>query len=268
MKIFDAQIRSDACSDTDLENLRYFDTEAVLSSAHALRDFERATDLLAYFKWLIDQEVPRVLKHGLRASVALGVLPDARPRRAHYEVWEALPALLERPEVAALGEVGAWVDERAHWELFERQVGVVGALNAQEKSAQLAIIATPPEALKINMTYKMMQRVERLGVGPKRVMMNRLDERLIETVLREGFVAGVSVGASNLNPREAARALADALDMLGSAERIVLNSASRAGGVDVLGIPKTIVALQELGVPEEAIEAMVYKNARAIFSLS
>jgi predicted metal-dependent TIM-barrel fold hydrolase len=100
---------------------------------------------------------------------------------------------------------------------------------------------------------------------PGLALMNRLDERLVETVVREGFVAGVSVGASNLNPRKAARLLADVIEKVGSSERIVLDSALRSGGSDILGIPKTIVALQELGVEHRTIERLAYGNAMALF---
>lgn len=258
MKIFDAQIRSDICSTADLQNLRYFDTRRVLTCAHAPRRFERAEDLLAYFDALTRDEVQRLERCGLSASVALGVLPSAVPRRAHFEVWRALPHLLARPEVVALGEVGVWADQADQWELFGRQLRIA-------RAARLPTICTPPDDLRANMTFKMMQRVEKLGVAPERVMMNRLDERLIEAVVQEGFVAGVSVGASNLNPRASAALLADLLQTLGSAERIVLNSALRAGGADILGIPKTIVALQKLGVAAAAIEKLVWENAASIF---
>lgn len=264
MRIFDAQLRSDACSDADLQNLRYFDTEQVVLTAHAPRAFERAEDLLRYFGALVCDEARRVERAGLRAHVALGVLPPARPRRAHPELWAALPGLLRQPRVVALGEVGVWADEKAQWALFERQVKLARDLFDGRRT--LATIVTPPEDLRVNMTYKMMQRAERLGMAPGCMLMNRLDERLIETVVSEGFVAGVSVGASNLNPRHAAEAIARALQALGSAERLVLNSAIRIGGADILGIPKTIVALQELGVDPRSIERMVYGNARALFA--
>ncbi len=259
MKIFDAQIRSDACSDADLQNLHYFDTERAVITAHAPRPFERAEDLLAYFDELTTGEYGRLERFGLQPYVALGVLPPARPRRTHYEVWRELPYLLEQPEVVALGEVGAWEDSAEHWELFERQVDIARQVGS------LPVIATPPSDLRVNMTYKMMQHVEQVGMDPGLVLMNRLDERLVETVVHEGFVAGVSVGSPNLEPRKAAALLADLVDRLGSAQRIVLDSSLRTGATDVLGIPKTIVALQDLGVERRIIDKLAFGNAMALF---
>jgi uncharacterized protein len=259
VKIFDAQIRSDVCSDADLQNLHYFGTDEVVTTAHAPRDFERAEDLLGYFDDLVAQEHRRLEQLGITGHVALGVLPGARPRRTHLEVWQELPYLLEQPEVVALGEVGVFEQTDGQWDLFERQIDIA------RQAAPLAVIATPPRDLRVNMTYKMMQRIEKVGMPPEMVMMNRLDERLIETVVRDGFVAGVAVGSPNLEPRKAAQALADVVDRLGSAERIVMNSALRTGGIDVLGIPKTVVALQDLGVDTRTITRLAYGNAKALF---
>jgi predicted metal-dependent TIM-barrel fold hydrolase len=259
LKIFDAQIRSDVCSDADLQNLHYFETERVVISAHAPRQFERAEDLLGYFDDLTTAECQRLERLGLQTHVALGVLPQARPRRAHPEVWRELPYMLEQPEVVAVGEIGAWEDTDAHWELFERQVKIA------RDAGPVPIIATPPSDLRVNMTYKMMQRVEKLDMACDLVLMNRLDERLIETVVREGFVAGVSVGSPNLEPRKAAELLADLVERLGSAERIVLNSSLRTGGADVLGIPKTVVAMQDQGMSRRSIERLAFGNAMALF---
>lgn len=259
MKIFDAQIRSDICSEADLKNLEYFETERVLTTAHARREFERADDLLGYFDQLATDEVERLRRCGLIPHVALGVAPDMQPRRAHFEVWQELPHLLQQPEIVAVGEIGAWEDSEADWTLFDRQLDIASQVG------QMPVICVPPPDLKVNMTYKMMQRIEKVGHGSNLCMMNRLDGRLVETVVEEGFIAGVSVGSQNVEPREGAEMLADAIETLGSAERIVLNSALRAGSVDILGIPKTIVALQDLGMETRVIEKLVYGNAMSLF---
>jgi len=59
--------------------------------------------------------------------------------------------------------------------------------------------------------------------------------------------------------------LSEVLDAVGDTGRIVLSSALRAGAADILGVPKTIVALQERGVDAEQIEAMVFSNAVRLF---
>lgn len=258
MDIFDAHIRSDTRSEDDLRNLHYFETTCVVTTAHAYRAFERASDLIQYFEGLTTHEVARLASCGLQAYVALGVLPEARPRRTHYEVWDALPVLLEREVVVAVGEISAEEDTDEHWELFERQAKMA-------MDANIPIIATPPPGLRANMTYKMMRRLDSMGFPRELAMMTHLDERLIETVVAEGFVAGVSAGPYHLEPRHAAQVVAEAIQKLGHAERIVLNSAIREGAADILGIPKTVVELQEVGVPAAIIQQLCFVNAETLF---
>lgn len=258
MKIFDAQIRSDTRTDDQLRNLHYFETERVVTSAHARAGFERADDLLAYFDELVTNETARLRRCGLIGHVALGVLPDARPRRVHYEVWRDLPFLLQDDAVVAVGEVGAWEDDADHWELFDRQVKIA-------IEANLPMIVRPPANLRVNMTYKMMSRLERLGADPSQCVMNHLDDRLVSTVVSEGFVAGIAVGYQHIEPRAAAVMIADALEATSDDERIILSSSLQRGAADILGIPKTIVSLGEADVPTATIERLAYGNAMRLF---
>ena len=258
MQIFDAHVRSDTRSDDDLKNLAYFETGHVLTAAHPVRPLETADDALAYFEGLVTEEATRLRRCGLTPHVALGLLPHGRPRRTHHEVWRDLPFLLAEEVVVAVGEIGVWEDSEAQWELFERQARLA-------LEHDLALLVVSPAGLRANMTYKMMQRLERIGFPPQLAVLDHLDARLVETVVREGFVAGVSVGPSYLEPREAADLLLDVVEALGSAERIVLDSALRAGSGDILGIPKTVVTLQERGLGRGAIERLCFGNALGTF---
>ncbi len=258
MQIFDAHIRSDTRSGDDLKNLAYFGTERVLTAAHPKRPFERADDLLSYLDGLVTTEAERIRRAGLVPHVALGLLRASQPRRTHYEVWQEIPAMLGLPEVVAVGEIGAWDDEKAEWDLFERQAKLA-------LQHDLPVLVATPSTLRVNMTYKMMARLQKLGFPPELAMFNHLDERLVETVVEEGFVAGVSVSPYHLDPRDAAPMVARVVDARGSADRIILNSALRTGGGDILGIPKAAVMLSDAGLPSSAVERLVYGNAMRLF---
>lgn len=259
MKIFDPHIRSRTQSDDDLKNLHYFGTEEVVTTAYGAQSFERAEDLLQYFDLLAGEEQRRLQRCGLISYCALGVAPNMRPRRAHYEVWKALPELLSKKGVVALGEVGVWEDSSAHWELFERQVRI--ALDV----GPMPILITPPVELKITLTYKMMQRLEKWDYPPSEVIINFTDERLLENVIQSGFCAGYPVGAASNDPRQVARHISDVAGRVGGTEKILLTAALRTAGADVLGVPKTIVALQDEGIDDVLIEKMVFGNARRLF---
>ncbi len=259
MKIFDPHIRSRTRSDDDLKNLHYFGTEQVVTVAHGGQSFETADQLVDYFETLVREECRRLRRCDLIAHVALGVVPDARPRRAHPELWGQLEQMLSRPPVVALGEVGVWEDSDEHWELFDRQIQMARRLGP------MPVLVTPPRRLKINLTYKMMNRLEKSGYPPSMVVMTSLNEQMLENVVESGFCAGFPVGAARNDPREAGELIREVIGRVGGAERILLTTALRSSGGDLLGIPKSIESLRDAGVDDEVIEKMVYGNARRLF---
>lgn len=261
MKIFDPHIRSQTQGDDDLENLRYFGTHAVVTTAHGGQNFEAAAELITYFETLIGTECRRLARCGFDAYAAVGIVPDARPRRAHYEVFERLPELLKRPNVVALGEIGVWEDEPEQWELFERQIRIA------QDVGPLPVLITPPARLKLTLTYKMMTRLKRMGYPKSLVMMNYLDDRLARNVLDSGFCAGFPVGVTSNDPRRAGQFLADLVERTEGVDRILLTAALRQSGGDILGVPKTIEALQAEQVRDSLIRKMVYDNAARLFDL-
>lgn len=259
LKIFDPHIRSRTQSDDDLKNLHYFGTDQVLTTAFDAQPFETAAELIQYFEFLIDEECARLRRCGLNPTVAIGVVPDARPRRAHYEVWDALASLIGRAKVVAVGEIGVWKDDRQHWELFQRQVRIA------HEAGPLPLVVTPPTDLKITLTYKMMTWLKKFGYPPSLVMMSGLDERLVKNVVESGFCAGIPVGAGSNAPRQMGDFLARLLADVAGADNILLTTALRSAGGDVLGVPKTIVALREAGVSDAQIAKMVCQNAERLF---
>jgi predicted metal-dependent TIM-barrel fold hydrolase len=130
----------------------------------------------------------------------------------------------------------------------------------------MPLVITPPRDLRVNMTYKMMRRLEHLDFPPERALFNYLDARLVENVHLEGFVAGITVDPTALPPRRAARLAADALEALGDDRRLVLSSGLRAGAADVLALPKTLDALTRLGVPDPTITRLAHTNARELYA--
>lgn len=259
MKIFDPHIRSLTQSDDDLKNLHYFGTEEVVTVAHGGQSFETAAQLMEYFRTLIDDETRRLRRCQLQPHVALGVVPDARPRRAHPEVWDELEQLLQLREVVALGELGVWEDEDDQWELFDRQVDIA------RRVGPLPLLVMPPRRLKINLTYKMMNRLEKTGYPTSLVVMTSLDERLLENVVESGFCAGFPVGATRNDPREVGALVKDILERVDGADRIMLTSSLRSSGGDLIGIPKSIESMREARLEESVIRKMVRGNARRLF---
>ena len=264
LKIFDPIVRSRTQSDEALKNLKYFGTTDVVTTSYGGRGFERAAELLTFFRDLLGGEMKRLERCGLNAYGAIGVAPNARPRRAHPEVWKAMPELLCRPEVVAVGEIGVWEDTSRQWELFERQVRL-----AQE--AGLALLIATPRELRVTLTYKMMSRLEKVGFPGDRVLFSPVDVAFLQNVIESGFCAGYPVSAGINEPREAAAALAQLVETTAEPEAlrrgVLLSAHLRRASSDVLGVPKALRALSEAGLDGAYLQSWSWGNARRLFGL-
>lgn len=254
VRIFDAQLRSETRGEADLKNLAYFGTTFVVSTLNCL-PAQTAEEVLARAATFVREEPSRLRRAGLACVLGLGVLPAARPKRAHPELWSGLESLLTQPEVRVVGEIAAWEDTESHWEPFFRQVKMAVEVG-------LPIVVSPPQELRVTMTYKMLMRLERAGVDPSRVLINHVDARIVEAVLADGFWGSVTVGPRHCSPDVAAEVIAGAM---GPAVRLMLNTSLSDGPVDVLSLPKTAEKLSERALEPALLERVVYGNAAEFY---
>ncbi len=260
---FDPHIRIEDRSDDDLAHLAYFDVSGAVICAHAPRLFDAGRDLVAYWKALVEVEQPRLARAGIRAHLALGMPPRALPRRAAPEVWRQLQKLSTHDAVLARGEVAVHEDRPDEWRLFERQVR-----GAQEQG--LVLVVTPPRKLRINMTYKMMQRLHHWDIAPASVMFVGVEPELVRGVIAEGFYAGVVVGPFGVEAKPLAAALMELVREEGDTARelVAISGGVRSGAADMLGMAKLDARLEELGCTPEVRARWLRENARRFFRLS
>jgi uncharacterized protein len=256
LQYFDAHVRAEALDDDRLENLAYFNVRTLLLTAHGPRRFENSHDLLAYFGALVTSEVVRLREHGIRAVVALGVHPDAVPRRAHFEVWRELPALLEDPEVVAVGELGLLAHSQPQEALLRRQLVLARDLG-------LPAVISPGHAERARHVRRLLELVADVGIPPSRVLVNHVDYTSFRSVLRAGCWAGLTVAPAHLEPLEAVKLLTRYRD--DAPRRCLVSSGLREGPADVLALPKTALALIEAGFSQSEVRALVWGNAYRLF---
>lgn len=258
LKFFDAQIRTVRRSVDDLRNLRYFGTSDVLSTAFDAQKFAVSSELLEFWDGLIDSEVERLLRCDISAQVALGMLPSARPLRSHHEVFEGLRVRLSHPKVCAVGEIGVWESTNAEWELFRQQVQLALEL-------ELPIVITPPDVMRVNLTYLMMKCLDSMDFPRHRTLFTRSCATTSMTLAEEGFGVGVIVGSFGMEPSTAAELISTLL-AYDNTSRIHVMSGMGDGPADVLGLPKLARELKDLKVDEEAIRQAMYENAFRLFT--
>lgn len=253
MHFFDAQLRSDTRPDDDIRNLAYFGTTHAVITGNPDVIMQTAEELIGYLGALSVTERARLEGMGIRAYTALGILAKQRPRRTHHEFWRELPALLTTDGVVAVGEIGAWRDQAAEWNVFCRQVEIAAELS-------LPIIVTPPTDLRVNMTFKMMKRLDDLGFPTSRVVFNHAEPRTLEAILVEGYFASLTVGAYHLDV-QTTRELVQT--HMGFRNQMMLNSGLREGLADILASAKILEALSDL--EPQLISALTFDTAFDFF---
>lgn len=260
MKIFDTRVLGTLWPQDVLENIVYFGTTDALICAHPDRPIHSTQKMLRYFSILVHERRKAFIKSGLKVRVALGVTPDVRPTRSHFDLWDRLPEYLQQEHVVALGDIGVWEDDQAQWEMFDVQIAAM-----QSVQHQMPVIVVVRGRHPVTMTYKMMQRLERLNVSPAQVVFHQAPEPARSTLLSEGFAAALTFGACGDEPRDAVHIL-DSCVGTGSDTRLMLASSLGAHlQNDVVALPRVIEVLQAQGVDSELVEAIAWRTAHRYF---
>ena len=258
MKLFDTFTYSDTRTDADLDNLAWFGVERVVTCAHAPRSFETARDLWQYFERLIGPERDRLERAGLTPHVAIGVHPDAVPRRAHYEIWRELPHLLRDPAVSALGELSLRDGGERGWSLVERQLRLLADLPVA-KPAWISLSPQREARVRNRWLERLGATARGLGLDPELIVVQHTDWLTIDAAEAEGFTCGLSLSPFYATTAEALRIITHH-----DRRRVVLGSALREGAVDVLALPKLAAAARQAGIEQVELERVLYGNAMAL----
>src|SRR5262249_4538442 len=104
--LVDLHLHPEALNDQDLETMRLFGLEAALVPSHRPALHATSRELISQFDQVLDVQLPRLERAGIRAYAALGVDPRCIPRRGLSEVLSALPSYFQGGKVVALGAVG------------------------------------------------------------------------------------------------------------------------------------------------------------------
>src|SRR5438046_9823835 len=89
-EMFDAHLHPSGLSDADLETLRFFGVEQALVPAGRAAA-ANVESVLAEFDDVLQHQLPRLERAGIRALAAFGVHPLTVPRRGLPELLHRLP---------------------------------------------------------------------------------------------------------------------------------------------------------------------------------
>jgi len=208
-----------------------------------------------YFSSLIGWERFRASQFGIQHYCTMGLNSrEANNEALAEQVMEILPLFLGKEHVLGIGEIG--YDEQTPLEdkYFRLQ------LSLAKETGSLVQIHTPHRDKKRG-TSRSMDLVEELALKSSTVIIDHNNEETVKEVLDRGFWAAFTIYPYTKMGNER---MVEIVKQYGS-DRIIVNSAADWGISDPLAVPKTAHLMLEMGISEEIINLVCYKNALTAF---
>lgn len=256
LPLFDAHLHAEGISDQDLDSMRIFGLTAAMVVAHHSPPQATARALLDYFDTIVQVQLPRLERAGIRAHACLGIDPRCVPHRGLSAVLSALPNYFRGGRVVALGEVGLQRAEELEEEAFTEQLLLARKL-------KLPVLVHTPAAEKERVTRRALSLLRTSAIPAAQVLVDHANESTARLILECGYTAGLTIHPDELSA-EAATAL---VRRMGS-ERLVLDSDLGDGPGDLLGLPRAANLMTKEKLSRRVVERVCFKNALEFFRLS
>lgn len=247
--VFDGHLHPQGLTDEDLETLAGFGLRCALVPCHPAPLPSTPKSLRAHFRDIIEVQLPRLERAGIRGYAALGIHPRSVPRRGLAEVLSSLPEHFRGGRVVALGELGLDTGSEAEVEAFTEQLALAKRLKLP------ALIHTPHED-KARLTKKTLGLLRTAGLSPTQVLVDHCNQDTVRTVLECGHYAGLTLQAGELSLEEALSVVRHC-----GSERLVLDSDAGEGAGDLLALPRVARRLLKAGLSERVLARVAWSNA-------
>lgn len=251
-RYIDAHARVDALPVAELENLAFFGTEALVSAAHDGWTGTRTEDLEAHLEALVTQTPARLRAAGITPYLALGVHPAKIPWLGLEALLARLPALLGRPEVVAVGEVGLNAGGEREEEIFRRQIALAVEL-------RLPLVVCVPERDRDRILRRTLAILRESDVPGEAALLVRVDARSIATIRALDYRA--ALGA--MSAAEAA-----AVVTRHGPEGLLLASEMGEGTSDPILPSRILAELEAAGLSRAVIRRVARDNAVSFYGLT
>jgi predicted metal-dependent TIM-barrel fold hydrolase len=253
--LFDAQLHPEGLTDQDLESMRLFGVTAALVPAHHFAP-ATARGLMAHFDDIVERQLPRLEKAGIRAYAALGVHPRCLPRRGLPEVLAKLPSYFQGGKVVAVGGIGLHEATAEEEESFSEQVALARRL-------KLPVVVQTPSRDKERVTRRTLSLLRDSGIKPPRVLVDRATGRTVRLIVECGHYAGLT-----LHPDELSAERAAALIRKLGPERLVLDTHSGDGAGDILAMARLARLLAKGKISAHVVARVCLRNGLGFFRLA
>jgi predicted metal-dependent TIM-barrel fold hydrolase len=205
--------------------------------------------LLAQFEELVERQVPRLERLGLRAWAALGVHPAVLPRRGLEQVLDVLPRYFRTGKVVAVGLIGLAQGGAAE------EAGLKAQLELAE-SWRLPVLLTTPKKEREKLTRRVLALLTEFGFPPERALVEGATAKTIGAIHALGFHAGLTLQSGATEPEKAV----PLVKKLGP-ERLHLMSGVGHGEYDLLALPRTVHLLRKAELSRAVVGRVAGRNA-------
>ena len=245
--VFDAQLHAAALRPADAEALRFFGVAGALLHGGGGDQPPSAAGLQA--DWSSTAAAARRMRRaGLKTWAALGVEPDRLPARGLAERLAALPELLSRPEVAAVGPAGLEGGGPREEEVLLAQAALAAELRRP-------LLVRAGRRRRGALLGQLLELLEGGGLPPERVLVVDPGAAALPLLRSRGHLALLPLsGPGGLE--EAVRLVA----RLGP-EGLVLGSGAGDGGGDLLAVPRAADRMAAAGLSVAVIRRVCLTNA-------
>lgn len=211
-----------------------------------------------YFSTLVGWERFRASQFGIVHYCTMGLnSKEANNVALAEQVMELLPLYVGKEGVVAIGEIGYDDQTEAEDRFYRLQLELA-------KEVNLPVLIHTPHRDKKKGTTRSMDVSEEHGLDPKMVIVDHNNEETVKEVLDRGYWAGFTIYP---HTKMGSDRMVEIVKQYGP-ERIIVNSAADWGISDPLAVPKTAAVMRKMGIPEEHIRMVTYRNALTAFSQS
>jgi predicted metal-dependent TIM-barrel fold hydrolase len=253
--LLDAHLHPETLSDQDLETMQFFGVRAAIAVAHHAPRESTAKAVLAHFDNLVEVQLPRLERAGIRAYAALGIHPQQVPRRGLTEILAALPSYFGDGRVVALGETGLHLGTEAEEESLGEHLALARRLS-------LRVVLHTPKRDKEGITRRTLALVKQARIPAASVLVDHAGPRTLLPILECGHWAGLTVHPEELSGEK----VVQLVGKTGGA-RLVLNSDSGDGASDIIGLPRAVSLLAKAKLSATLIRRLSFQNAASFFRL-
>jgi len=263
LQIIDSHLHIEALNYHDLEAMALAGVKAIISHtsqpgvhrdipAQAIFDF--ADSVLGFHSW-------RASQFFIETYFCIGVSMVGVP--IDYKLaLEKLPSYFNKDRIIGIGEIGFEPSSTTCPDLCQQEEILLAQLNMAKEFNKPVTLHTPLTE-KPKWVKRYLAMVKEVGLKPDQVIIDHADETIVKMITESGCNAAITVQPwRKVRPADAAKAVQS-----GDIGLLLIDSDCSTLDSDPLSVPKTVLEMRKLAMPEGTVNKVVWDNPRRIYKL-